>query len=46
MQSVRAVEDALSIEIPANANHIRNLMLLAQYVQDQLVHFYHLHALD
>lgn len=46
LQSVRAVEDALKIEIPANANHIRNLMMLSQYVQDHIVHFYHLHALD
>jgi hydrogenase large subunit len=44
--SCRAVEDALGIEIPANANSIRNLMMLAQYTQDHLVHFYHLHALD
>ena len=46
LQSVRAVEDALGIEIPANANHIRNLMMLAQHVHDHIVHFYHLHALD
>ena len=46
LTSVRAVEDALGIQIPANANHIRNLMMLAQYAQDHLVHFYHLHALD
>ena len=46
LQSCRAVEDALSIEIPVNANHIRNLMMLAQYCQDHIVHFYHLHALD
>ncbi len=44
--SCRAVEDALGIEIPRNANSIRNLMMLAQYTQDHLVHFYHLHALD
>jgi hydrogenase large subunit len=44
--SCRAVEDALGIEIPANANSIRNLMMLSQYTQDHLVHFYHLHALD
>jgi hydrogenase large subunit len=36
----------LGIKIPTNANHIRNLMMLAQYTQDHLVHFYHLHALD
>jgi len=46
LASVRAVEDAIGIQIPANANHIRNLMMLAQYTQDHLVHFYHLHALD
>ncbi len=46
LASVRAVEDALGIEIPTNANIIRNLMMLAQYTQDHLVHFYHLHALD
>jgi hydrogenase large subunit len=46
LASVRAVEDALGIQIPTNANHIRNLMMLAQYTQDHLVHFYHLHALD
>jgi hydrogenase large subunit len=46
LTSVRAVEDALGIQIPTNANHIRNLMMLAQYTQDHLVHFYHLHALD
>ncbi|MBT8081319.1 MAG: nickel-dependent hydrogenase large subunit [Gammaproteobacteria bacterium] len=46
LQSVRAVEDALDIQIPTNANLIRNLMMLAQYTQDHLVHFYHLHALD
>ncbi len=46
LASVRSVEDALGIEIPENANTIRNLMMLAQYTQDHLVHFYHLHALD
>ncbi len=46
LASVRAVENALNIEIPENANIIRNLMQLALYTQDHLVHFYHLHALD
>jgi hydrogenase large subunit len=46
LTSVRAVEDALAIDIPENANTIRNIMQLAQYVQDHLIHFYHLHALD
>ncbi len=46
LTSVRAVEDALGINIPDNANTIRNLMQLALYAHDHLVHFYHLHALD
>ncbi len=44
--SVRAVEDALRIEIPPNAQLIRNLMIGAQYIHDHVMHFYHLHALD
>jgi hydrogenase large subunit len=44
--SVRAVEDALKIKIPDNANIIRNLMHSTLYAHDHLVHFYHLHALD
>jgi hydrogenase large subunit len=46
LTSVRCVEDALGIKIPDNANLIRNLMHGVLYVQDHLVHFYHLHALD
>lgn len=46
LTSVRAVEDALGIQIPENANTIRNIMQLTLYVHDHLVHFYHLHALD
>jgi hydrogenase large subunit len=46
LASVRAVEDALDYEIPANAELIRNLMIAAQYVHDHVMHFYHLHALD
>jgi hydrogenase large subunit len=46
LTSVRAVEDALKIKIPENANTIRNIMQLNLYVHDHLVHFYHLHALD
>jgi hydrogenase large subunit len=44
--SVRAVENALNYPIPANAQLIRNLMIMAQYVHDHVMHFYHLHALD
>ncbi len=46
LTSVRAVEDALGIQVPDNANIIRNIMQLTLYVHDHLVHFYHLHALD
>ena len=46
LASVRTVEDALGIQVPANAELIRNLMFCAQYLQDHVVHFYHLHALD
>lgn len=44
--SCRAVENALGIKIPPNANLIRNLVHGMQYVQDHVIHFYHLHALD
>jgi hydrogenase large subunit len=44
--SVRAVENALDYEIPANAQLIRNLMIGTQFVHDHVMHFYHLHALD
>ncbi len=46
LASVRSVENALGIQIPENANTIRNIMHLTLYLQDHLVHFYHLHALD
>ena len=44
--SVRAVENALGIVVPDNARLIRNLIEAAQYVQDHVIHFYHLHAVD
>lgn len=46
LASVRCVEDALDIRVPKNAEIIRNIMFLTQMVQDHVVHFYHLHALD
>jgi hydrogenase large subunit len=46
LASVRAVEDALGIEPPENASLIRNIIAASQYVQDHVIHFYHLHALD
>ncbi|MDR1516788.1 MAG: nickel-dependent hydrogenase large subunit [Dysgonamonadaceae bacterium] len=44
--SIRAVEDALGIAIPPNAEMVRNIMLGALYLHDHVVHFYHLHAFD
>jgi hydrogenase large subunit len=46
LASVRSVEDALDIHVPPNAELIRNIMFCTQYMQDHVVHFYHLHALD
>lgn len=46
LASVRTVEDALGVAVPPNAEIVRNLMFCAQYMQDHVVHFYHLHALD
>jgi len=46
LASVRAVENAVGITIPKNAEIIRNIIELTQYVQDHVIHFYHLHALD
>ncbi len=44
--SVRAVENALDMEIPMNAQYIRNLIMTAHGLHDHIVHFYHLSALD
>jgi hydrogenase large subunit len=44
--SVRAVENALQLEIPKNAQYIRNLIVIAHALHDHIVHFYHLSALD
>ncbi len=44
--SVRAVENALKLEVPENAQHIRNIITAAHAVHDHIVHFYHLSALD
>ena len=46
LASVRAVENALGIVIPDNARLIRNIIECTQYIQDHVIHFYHLHALD
>jgi hydrogenase large subunit len=44
--SVRAVENALQLEIPVNAQLIRNIIQTAHAIQDHIVHFYHLSAVD
>jgi hydrogenase large subunit len=44
--SVRAVENALGLEVPLNAQFIRNLIIGGHGVHDHMVHFYHLCALD
>ena len=44
--SVRAVENALNLEVPLNAQYIRNMIITAHGVFDHIVHFYHLSALD
>mgnify|MGYP006280812709 FL=1 len=46
MASVRSVEDALNVDVPPNAQLIRNMMVGAQFIHDHVMHFYHLHALD
>ena len=44
--SIRAVENAIGAAPPPNVRLLRNLIIAAQCVQDHVVHFYHLHALD
>jgi hydrogenase large subunit len=44
--SVRAVENALGVQVPLNAQLIRNLLIAGHALHDHIVHFYHLSALD
>ncbi len=44
--SIRAVEKAIGATPPPNAVLLRNLVMAAQNVQDHVIHFYQLHALD
>ena len=46
LASIRSAEDALGVQIPENARLMRNIIAGIQWVQDHVVHFYHLHALD
>lgn len=43
---MRTVENALGMEVPLNAQYIRNLIMGAHATHDHIVHFYHLCALD
>lgn len=44
--SITAVENAIGSNPPENARLIRALVLGSQEIQDHVIHFYHLHALD
>lgn len=44
--SISAVENAYDIAIPSNAQIVRDLVSLALFVQDHVVHYYHLHCFD
>jgi len=46
ISSIRSVEHALNVEVPLNAQYIRNMIIAQHSVQDHIVHFYHLSALD
>jgi len=46
LKSTMAVEDALGIKIPLNAELTRTLMNIALFLHDHVVHFYQLHGLD
>jgi hydrogenase large subunit len=40
------VENALKMEVPLNAQYIRNMIITAHGIHDHIVHFYQLSALD
>ena len=46
ISSIRSVENALKVEVPLNAQYMRNIIMAQHSVQDHIVHFYHLTALD
>ncbi|HHW13759.1 MAG TPA: nickel-dependent hydrogenase large subunit, partial [Firmicutes bacterium] len=46
LASSRSIEDAYKLKLTDNARLIRNLILGFHYIQDHLLHFYHLVALD
>jgi hydrogenase large subunit len=44
--SILAVEDAVGYPVPEQAQLIRRLISMMQILQDHVIHFYHLQALD
>lgn len=46
LKSTEAIEDALDIKVPYNAELVRSLMLATLFMHDHVVHFYHLHGID
>ena len=46
LKSTMAVEDALGIKIPYNAELVRTLMNASLFLHDHVIHFYHLHGVD
>jgi hydrogenase large subunit len=46
LASVRSVENALDLDVPLNAQYIRNLIMISHALHDHIVHFYQLSALD
>lgn len=46
LTSIRAIEDAIGVQVPPLAKLMRYLILAPLLIQDHLVHFYHLHGLD
>lgn len=46
LASSRSIEDAYKLKLTDNARLVRNLILGFHYIQDHLLHFYHLVALD
>ena len=41
-----ALDDALGVEVPDNGRIMRNLILGSNFIQSNILHFYHLSALD
>lgn len=44
--SITAVENAIGSNPPPQARLIRDMVMASQEIQDHVIHFYHLHALD